>query len=299
MQASHGLAVMLFLALIALSLACSDNPSSPAPVLPALDASVEVDPLAQTWGEINLECPETTRPLTGRGAKRGPCCYRGEPNSVRVDAYGDGPESVIEYRANYLVQTNHPDSLSLMALVNTAIERSDHEEQSLLIRFVTARMDGAQASGPGSITLGQGRYNCDGTYSFYANDAAPTGGDFPGADDPSRWAPKVVPITVDASKQGRESATIAFADNYNGRAYTPFVHSGTYEYEWELVTQGFNIRNLGTDREDLDCQGRRNGGMWEPGVDTEAYVVLSDNHHKSNGIPLLQGQTFSQPLAFG
>lgn len=59
---------MLFLALIALSLACSDNPSSPAPVLPALDASVEEDPLAQTWGEINLECPETTRPLTGRGA---------------------------------------------------------------------------------------------------------------------------------------------------------------------------------------------------------------------------------------
>jgi hypothetical protein len=103
--------------------------------------------------------------------------------------------------------------------------RLDNEQQSVLWRIKGPRKDGDVASGRGTTEIGSGRYNCDGTYSFYSESAAPVTAT---QTEPARWARPVVPVTIDATikepERAQERVEPDFPTNANrGYTYTPYV----------------------------------------------------------------------------
>ena len=59
------------------------------------------------------------------------------------------------------------------------------------------RKSGVPIAGPGTTQQGVGRYNCDGTYSFYGPTAATDRTAINGESDPGRWASIKVPAQFD------------------------------------------------------------------------------------------------------
>ena len=284
--------------------ACSEDTSSGAPGTGSTPPVAGGDPGAAgsvpaNWPELNLDCPEAVGPFDGVGAPRGQCCMRSEPNSVRVASAGPGNVD-ISYRMVSQVQTNHPDSLSLAVIEGINTSAIDNEEQSLVLRLDMPQMAGEPVSGRGSLTIGQGRYNCDGTYSYFGAGVAPVRTAFPGAGDPSRWQSYTVPIDYDPTKTGADALRTPFAEVYRGPWYTTFFNPDNLEVEWELVLREFRILRFDLSSGGLDCQGSRQGSTWNPGFEFAVFMTLADNHHgQANGIPDLGFQSSAQLVAFG
>jgi hypothetical protein len=250
--------------------------------------------LCVNQGDPNLDCPEK-QPLDGACAPLGECCHRASNVAKEADlAASDALE--LEYRINFTLTRNHPATIGADLLVQAGIVRSDNEEQSLLWRFKQPRANGMLVEGPGETTIGVGRYNCDGTYSFYDETAAPAVAGI--SDDVARWRAYTVPSTVYPDRSGRERNHIAFADNSNRNlVYTPFVKTDTFELEWELVNQGFDIREIDTEQSGRDCIGSRDGDTWSPGGTFEIYTPIAENDVSL--ISAAGGITYCQLVAFG
>ena len=241
--------------------------------------------------------------------QQGPCCYRNKPNSAR---FAEAPDGVVEleYRLNWQFTINHPDTLSTDLIKGLTKTRCEHEEQSLLFRFELPKENGKLVAGAGNLTIGQGRYNCDQTYSFYTDGAAPVfvGGDkeFPGSDDSGRWNPRTTPVQYDPAKSGRDAWTIAFEDRYTGKSYSPFMDNAdpaNLVFDWEIVTENIDIESFpDLTPETMDCGGHidENTGEWF--AENNAFTVfarLDDNALGDNGINALSNINFAQLVAFG
>jgi hypothetical protein len=245
-------------------------------------------------GAPNLDCPEK-QPLEGSCAPLGECCHRAS-NLAKEAALGPNDSIELEYRINFTLTSNHPATIGADLLVQDGITRSDQERQSLLWRFVQPRENGMAIAGPGQTTIGVGRYNCDGTYSFYDETAAPSVPNI--STDVARWRAYTVPSTVDPTKSGRERNHVKFADNSNRNlVYTPFVKTDDYSLEWELTTQRFDILTIDTDETGRDCIGRRDGTSWMAGGTFEIYTPIADNNVSL--IAAAGGITYCQLVAFG
>jgi hypothetical protein len=246
--------------------------------------------------DLNPYCPTEIPPADGAFGPKGKCCYR-TANSTRVEQRGDSDAASIEYRLQYVQTTNHPLTIGQDFLRSIAISRSENEEQSVLWRFTGPRKDGEVVSGPGTIQIGAGRYNCDGTYSYFDAKAAPPR-DF--SQDPARWVAPVVPVTIDATKEKPSERTTPDWDKNANRGYTltPYLSSSTYELDWELVNQGFDIEEMPTDDSGLNCVGERNmAGEWKAGGTFTLYTPIKVNN--TDPIGVLNGQTYCQLVAFG
>ena len=253
---------------------------------------------------VNETCPDTV----GDDAQQGPCCYRNVPNSQRFDEAPDGTIK-LEYRMNWFFTINHPDTLSQTILKAQSKARIEAEAQSMLVRFELQKKDGELAAGPGKVTLGYGRYNCDGTYSFFTDGAAPvlTGTDqeFPGSDNSGRWAPTEMPLHYDPSKTGQDAWQIKFEDRPRGKTYSPFMDDSDYQnptYDWEIVTENGDIESFpDLNRETMDCAGYRDeatGEWFAEDNELTVYARLDDNSF-GDGINILNNISFAQLVAFG
>jgi hypothetical protein len=248
--------------------------------------------LCTNEGELNLDCPQK-QPITGACAPHGACCHRAS-NAQKEQALAPDAPLVLEYRLQYSVTANQPLTLSSDVIAGTAVARADQEQQSLLWRIESPRAAGAEVSGPGTMSIGQGRYNCDGTYSFFGDAAAPARAL---SSDVARWAVASLPTTTDVSKHGRERFHIAFADNDNRTpSYTPFLDTNTLAVEWELVTQGFDILTVDTEGAGRDCIGARGGSEWEGGGQFVIYAPIEPN---SQDLIASLSQSICQLIAFG
>ncbi|HEX7479290.1 MAG TPA: hypothetical protein VF331_15900 [Polyangiales bacterium] len=235
------------------------------------------------------------RPLDGAYAAKGKCCYR-VANSTRIKAQGDGPLDTIEYRVAYQATTNQPQSLGLGAINADNIFRINNEQLNVLWQFKGPREGGKSVSGPGKLRIGIGRSNCDGTYSFYSDKAAPA---VASLNNPARWQSKEFDSVIDASKQEPDRVVPVWSMNPNREyTYLPYLNAGG-SVDWEVITQGFTIDKMPTDDSALDCIGeiKSDGSGWKGGGTLTAYVPMEAND--SSGIPLLNGQTTCQLLAFG
>ncbi len=245
---------------------------------------------------INPDCPEDVFPTgDGKYAPKGKCCYR-TANSTRIAAQGDGDHDIAEYRLNYVQTTNHPKSIGLDILRGIGDSRSKNEEQSVLWRFEGPYKDGKQASGDGKITIGAGRYNCDGTYSYYSDKAAPAR---TFSQDPTRWAAPVVPVKIDVTKTKAAERTVPYWDTNVNRGFTlsPYLNSNDFTLDWELVNQGFTIEDMPSDNAALDCMGERAPSKWTKGGTFTVYTPLAANN--TDHITAIGGQTYCQLVAFG
>ena len=182
--------------------------------------------------EPNDECPAEVGPLFGEFAPKGECCYR-TANSVRNAGLSAGEEGTLEYRLNYTEIKNHPLTAGHPGLLSTVQRDTERETRSTLWRF-KAPVDGmgGQASGISMNTVGSGVYNCDGTYSFYSEDAAP---DRDISDEPDRWASTPVPAMVDVDRDcdDPDRIQVDWEKTVNRElAFVPFLDTETFELSW-------------------------------------------------------------------
>ena len=248
-------------------------------------------------GDVNLNCGTFGEqpPTSGVCAAAGKCCHRSS-NKAKEAALCADADLELEYRLNYSLTVNHPTTIGDPILVASGTARYENEQQSILWRFKSKRMGGKEIAGPGETTIGVGRYNCDGTYSYYDDKAAPSKAMV--NTDVARWKPRVVKSMVDPAKTGKDRMKIAFADNAPGRqwVFTPFLNDTGAMLDWELVNGGYDILNIDVAGEGRDCIGERMGSTWKPGGTYEVYTPLPENDKEI--ITLIQ-QTYCQLVAFG
>ena len=250
-------------------------------------------------GDPNPDCTMVP-PIEGPGTQRGPCCHR-VSNAAKEALLGPDDDLRLEYRLQSAKTINHPLTIGDPFLLSVSRNRYDAEEQSTLWTFIMPREDGAEISGEGTAIIGSGRYNCDGTYSYFSDNAAPMRPIVEG-DNPARWASKVVPTVVDVSLDGRERSQIPFADNPNRQlAHVPFLPSGFAPegmdpLDWELVTQGFDIESIDSGPSGRDCMGSRDAAEWLPSGTFRLFTPLE--HNQSEIITLIS-RTYCALVAFG
>jgi hypothetical protein len=255
-------------------------------------AGAAAEPLCLGEGEPNADCP-AKQPLDGPCAPRGQCCQR-TSNAAKAEALNPDAPLVLEYRVQSQLTQNHPGTIGSQLIVDSQRTRYDNQSQNLLWRFELPRKDGRLTAGPGRLTTGYGVYNCDGTYGYYGDAAAP---DRPASSDPARWSPRTADIDFDPDERGIERMAIAFADNTNRKlVYLPYLVEETFALDWELVNQGFSLLEIELDDSDRDCVGSRAGGLWVAGGTFEVFTPLDRNDEE---VITSIGQTYCQLVAFG
>jgi hypothetical protein len=245
-------------------------------------------------GMVNLDCPEQP-PTDGVCASSSTCCRRSSNKVKNANLCADESQ-VLEYRLNFSLTKNHPTTIGDPLLVASSTARYDQEQQSILWTFKTPRKEGKDVAGEGETTIGVGRYNCDGTYSYYNDKAAPSDPNV--STDVGRWQKRVVKSVVDPTKTGRDRMKIPFANNRPGRnlVYTPFLDDSGAMLDWELVNEGYDILQIDTTGDGMDCIGKREGTTWSPAGTFEVYTPLPENDKEK--ITLIM-QTYCQLVAFG
>jgi hypothetical protein len=241
----------------------------------------------------NQNCPAVP-PFKGPCTARGACCHRSS-NSAKEAALGPNDPLTLEYRLNYSFTVNHPMTIGMPLVASMTESVYDTEQQSDLIRIVSPRKDGQEISGPGKFTFRVGRYNCDGTYSYYSNTAAPVVSGV--SSDPARWALQEADMDVDVSKMGVDRYKIPFSKSTSrGLSYTPYLNlnSAAHELDWELIDEGFKLVQFDPSGAGRDCMGSRDGS-WTAGGKFEIYTPLAGNNKQI--IATIQ-QTYCALVAF-
>jgi hypothetical protein len=250
-------------------------------------------------GETNFDCPFNLPPISGTCAPAGECCHR-TSNVAKVAMLGPDEPAQVEFRLNYVDIINHPNSIGLPDLVRTAGQRAEvcAGEQCLLWRFTAPRTGGAFVKGKGEVEIGVGRYNCDGTYSFYGPNSAPDRSMEVGETAMGRWQSVKVEADVDPAQTGRDRYHIPWETNKNREiARSIFLFPEDNSIDWELASSGFDITEIDWAGDVLDCIGSRNGFVgWNTVSGFVSYSPLVGNEKDiSNQI----NQTYCSLLAFG
>ncbi len=247
-------------------------------------------------GEDNVSCPDGVGPFDGPCAPKGMCCHRSS-NTTKIAALGADESALLEYRVTQSNVVNHPLSTGLGILLDAATGRAKTcaGEQCLLWRFEQPRMGGMPVAGAGKSTVSIGRYNCDGTYSYYDNTVAPDRTEF-GFTAPTRWGSVSTDTTIDPAVQGVGRTKIAWASNPNKRlSCSPFFLPNTMDIDWELCSSGFEMLDFDTTTVGEDCQGEWDGTAWVTPGRYQVFVPLADNN--KDVIDLIM-QNFAQLLSF-
>lgn len=256
---------------------------------------------------LNADCPFGVPPAEGPGGSHGECCFRGTPNSVRVAEFDEkSPESnmmSLGYRFNANTAIRPSATLGSILIQESTRTSTDDHQSAMLMRFTGPRIDGEDQSGEGLVEVGGGTYNCDGTYSFYGEGAAPILPDatYPGADSADRWHYRKLPATVDVTKDNEERFDVSFEARQVGFSYSSYMASvgGEFEFDWEIVTQGFDLLDWEYDEAHIDCYGTREGDNWMPRGRFEVYADLANNNDPNNAISVLAGINFCTLVSFG
>jgi hypothetical protein len=255
------------------------------------------DGMCVNKGEINSTCPFNLPPITGSCAPHGECCYR-TSNTAKIAALGPDEPAVLEYRLNYVDIINHPLTIGTPDLVRTANQRADvcAGEQCLLWRFTAPREGGQLKAGMGSVEIGVGAYNCDGTYSFYGPKAAPARADI-GETDPGRWQSVTVPAEVDPTKEGIDRFHIPWVSNKNREiSRSLFIWPADFTIDWELASTGFELTKFDTSEAGQDCMGARDRVKWTTADGFVSYSPLKGNDKDISNQTM---QSYCSLLAFG
>jgi hypothetical protein len=228
-------------------------------------------------GIDNPDCPAVP-PVNGDCASKGECCHRSS-NSAKEKLLGKDDPLVLEYRINYSFTINHPMTIGSNLLATGTAQVYETEQQSYLIRIIAPRKDGKEINGAGKFTFNTGRYNCDGTYSYYGDTTAPAVAGV--SRDPARWAPHEAAAMIDVGKTGIDRVKIPFSTNPNRTIhYTPNLDLNTYALDWELLDESFRLLDFDPSGAGRDCVGARDGSTWTASGKFESFTPLAGNNQQ-------------------
>lgn len=249
-------------------------------------------------GEDNVECAsaDAPGPFTGVCAPKGSSCHRSS-NRAKECLLGADEPIQLEYRVTASLPINMPRSTSQPIFNQSALGRARtcDSEQCLLLRTTQPRMGGERVAGEGLTEIAVGRYNCDGTYSFYGDTAAPERPD-EGRTGANRWAVKPVTTSFDPSKEGRAASMVTGPNPNRHPSCNAFYVGGSSDVDWEICTMGFDLTVVDTSEEGMDGSGTFTNGMWDqPG----RYIVYAPIALNNADVINALSVTFCQLLAFG
>jgi hypothetical protein len=245
-------------------------------------------------GDVNRECGAYGEqpPNDGPCAPAGECCHRSS-NTAKVPGLCRWEPLELEYRVAFSAPRNHPNTLGDPVLLASNTARKDFEMENTLWRLRVTR---GQPRGAGDAIVGPGRYNCDGTYSFYGPTAAPAK---PGVhEDVARWAPHQSRSSIDLGPNSEVFVSMPLDSDLvsRERMFMPVLAPAGFTLDSELVSEGFNFEELDVKGQRQDCIGSRRATEWIPGGTYETYLPMEPNDREELG---LIGQTHCQLLAFG
>jgi hypothetical protein len=229
----------------------------------------------------NFSCPQSVGPFEGACAPKGQCCRRSS-NLEELAYLGPEEPQVFEYRFSQALITNHPLSMSLPILQMSAAERARYcgGDQCRLMRLTKPRSNGQQTVGSGLMQIGVGRYNCDGTYSFYDYNVAPVR-EQENLFSSDRWEARLVDTLYDPSAAVDDRIVPDFSSNPNQYvSCIPYFLPGTQTIDWEECSSGFELLQIVNDSSEgsEDCLGSWNGAQWSMPGRYQTFVPLADNN---------------------
>jgi hypothetical protein len=264
----------------------------------ACDVEIVKDDVCINAGEPNFDCAtaDVNGPFDGACAPKGDSCHRSS-NRAKECMLGADEPIAMEFRVAQSLTDNMPHSSGIMALRDSAANRSKtcSSEQCLLMRMTVPREGGERVSGEGTTEIAVGRYNCDGTFSFYSDSAAPDR-EAEGRTGANRWAVREADAMIDVTKEGRDQSTITGMNPNRRASCNAFYLDATSDIDWELCTLGFDILEIDTSVEARDGFGSFDGANWTRPGKYEVYAPISLNDQDIIN-PL--GITFCQLMAFG
>lgn len=222
---------------------------------------------------INEECADVS-PTSGPRAMKGACCFRASNADRAQAAWNDTSKpaaerlATLEFRQNALKTTSQMNTVGNIVIQGSLANTYELDWSNTLVRVEGIPATG---SGPVTVTIGAGRSNCDGTYSFFSETSAPDFG--AGAaplverTDAARWAPAVMNGQWDWDTA--EKLTIAAAERAPGVRWAPVAKDhGLLGYEQPSQDLDYKFTFAGTsstdiEPNDLNCVGGElTGGAW-------------------------------------
>ncbi len=245
---------------------------------------------------INHECPQVA-PVTGPRAMKGACCFR-QSNAERAKlAWDNGETATIELRQQVMRTISQPTSLGNPLIQASLANTYEQEWSNTLIRIEGVPRTG---SGPVVVTMGPGRSNCDGTYSFFGAGAAL---DYEGRTDGNRWVPYVTMGMWDWSTPQKLTLSNGTRDV---RWWPVAKDNGLFGFEQPMQATTFDFAFEGESGDDveavaLDCVGGNLVGssMWNATLVQTAFApVVALETSNLNSLALAQNQCSFMALGF-
>lgn len=193
---------------------------------------------------VNQNCPDTA-PATGPRAQKGACCFRVSNATRAKTAWDAGETATLEFRQNALATSTQPTTVG-----NGIIQASLADTYAKDWSNTLVRVEGVPKSGKADVivTIGAGRSNCDGTYSFFGDGAA---ADQFGRTDDGRWKPAVMNGEWDWDTD--EKLTIAAEERAAGVRWAPVAYDyGVFGYEQPTQDLDYKFTFAGTSSTDVD-----------------------------------------------
>lgn len=224
---------------------------------------------------INVDCGDIG-PIDGPLAKKGLCCFRASNADRARAAWDAGETATLEYRQNALKTLTQTNSVG-NPLIQASLANGYENDWSNTM----TRIEGVPAtgSGPVTVTIGAGRYNCDGTYSFFGDGAAPVR---EGRTDTNRWKASVLTGTWDWD--ATEKLVIDDATRPAGVKWSPVGKDfGIFGYEQPAQDLNYEFTFVGTSGdtvtdEALNCAGGELTGptMWTAELVQTVFFPVAD-----------------------
>ena len=253
-------------------------------------------------GDDNADCAQVLMndPSSGDCAPKGECCHRAS-NIAKEAKLGPDDPLVLEDRLAENFTINHPKTIGNPLAVMPALQQFSAEANNALLRVEVPRQGGEEVNGPGKVTFGNGAYNCDGTYSFFGDKAAPSVDGV--SSDAARWTPHQWDVTVDTSKDDiNDRLHATFDEQAAARQFlnAPYfdVTKDAYPLDWEISFMGYRFTNLNY-QDNYDCTGKlggSDGSGWDAGGQAEVFTPIFGNN---KSVITALGVTYCTLVSFG
>lgn len=245
----------------------------------------------------NLNCPDIA-PTTGELAQKGACCYRMPAEVAAKEMLEPGEGGPLGLVMIFYQPVTQQTTVGAKIIGDLLIGSQQSGYESLLLRIngVIPKDDAPEGPVDVTVDIGSGRQNCDGTYSFYGEDAAT---DWEGRTDADRWDVRQMTGTWDWSKD--PYLTVNEEGRYRGLAWAPrwwMLASGEMALNYELPARNLDISipNDSVDDE-YNCVGVRNADRtWDGPAALTMFVAMKQAEQTVSG---MAGQQLCTLFAHG